>query len=197
MPQRRVRFTRGSYYHLYNRGANRMSIVRSDLDYHLLLQKLKVYCAELSLTLIAYCLLPNHYHWLVRQERDMPAGLLPQKVFNSYAKLFNFANNRTGTLFEGRYKAILVESDAYLLHLCRYIHANPVRHGIASDVALWPYSNYLDWIGERQGTLVDRSFIQQHFPTPHQYQVYVRALLSGVAQIPQNLDGYLQELESE
>ena len=60
-------------------------------------------------------------------------------------------------LFEGPFKAIHVDRESYLLHLCRYIHANPVRHGLVSDLERWPYSNYLEWIGARDGELGNRS----------------------------------------
>jgi hypothetical protein len=72
--------------------------------------------------------------------------------------------NRSGTLFEGRFKAIPVQNKRYLLHLCRYIHLNPFKHGIADDLSLWPWSNYHEWIGQRPGTLVDREFVAAHFP---------------------------------
>lgn len=71
--------------------------------------------------------------WCGRMARPK-AGLLAQRVFNAYSKAFNNSNDRSGTLFEDRYSAIAVTSDEYLRHLCRYIHANPVRHGIATAV---------------------------------------------------------------
>lgn len=197
MPRREVQFIRGGYYHLYNRGANRMTIFRNDDNYCCLLRKMHEYREALAVTVVAYCLMPNHYHWLVRQDGDAPAGLLAQRVFNSYAKAFNNGNNRSGTLFEDRYKAIAVETDAYLHHLCCYIHANPVRHGIATDVELWPYSNYPDWVGTRNGTMVDRSFVQAHFPNPGQYRAYVQSLITAASPLPQALRAYLEELESE
>ncbi len=102
---------------------------------------MKAYCRSLRLTLIAYCLLPNHYHYLIRQDGEHAAGLLPQRVFNSYSKAYNKRYGHSGTLFEGNYRVILVEQEAHLLHLSRYIHANPVIHGLVVDVANWPYSN--------------------------------------------------------
>jgi hypothetical protein len=94
-----------------------------------LLRKMKGYVRELSLAPIAYCLLPNHYHWLVRQDGDVRAGLLPQRVFNAYGKAYNKRYGHSGTLFEGAYKVEPVLDEGHLLHLCRYIHANPVVHG--------------------------------------------------------------------
>ena len=94
-------------------------------------------------------------------------------MFNSYTKAYNKRYERTGTLLEGRYKAIPVDKRGYLLHLCRYIHANPIRHGLASQLQEWPYSNYPEWMGLRDGALVDRTFVQAYFPTVQEYGQFV------------------------
>jgi putative transposase len=160
----------GCYYHLYNRGARRLTIFREERNYLFVLRRIKTYCASLGLTMIAYCLLPNHYHFLVRQDQQQTAGLLPQRVFNSYTKAHNKLYAHSGTLFEGRFKAILVDTDPYLHYLCQYIHANPVKHGMVAQVEAWPFSNYLDWIGERPGSLLDRAWIEAHFGGPTRYR---------------------------
>ena len=138
--------------------------------------------------------MPNHYHWLVRQNGAYAAGKLPQNVFNRYSKAFDNTYNHTGTLFETRYKAILVESDEYLRHLCRYIHCNPVVAGIATTPELWPYSNYLEWSGKRQGTLVDRAFVAAFFPVNQPYQAFVYDYLQGHNEMPRGLEEYLESL---
>lgn len=197
MPRRKTQFVQGHYYHIYNRGAGRQSIFLKTENYRFVLQLVQCYLKPLQLSLLAYCFLPNHYHWLVRQDGEAKAGLLPQRVFNAYSKAFNNANNRSGTLFEDRFEAIHVETDAYLRHLARYIHANPVRHGIADSVDLWPYSNYHEWIGTRNGTLFDKEFVTAHFPIDGAYEAYVASYLSGDAQMPSGLQTYLDELESD
>ena len=122
---------------------------------------------------------------------------MPKRVFGSYSQAFNKIYNRSGALFEGPFKAIVVETNGYLHHLCRYIHANPVRHAIAFDLEMWPYSNYLDWIGKRNGTLVDPAFVETHFGSAIAYQAYVQSLLTGEVQLPKSLQGYLDQLENE
>ncbi len=134
MPPREVTFVQDHYYHIYNRGVARQSIFRETDNYLFFLRRLKKCAHDLNVSVIAYCLLPNHYHLLVRQDGFEPAGLLPQRCCNSYAKAFNKRYGRTGALFEDRYQAIEVDSEAYLLQVCRYIHANPVRHGLASQL---------------------------------------------------------------
>ena len=194
MPTIRPPFLSGHYYHLYNRGAHRVSLFHEPTNYFFILRKLRKYCQELSISPIAYSLLPNHYHFLVRQDGEKAAGLLPQYIFNSYTKAYNLRYQHSGTLFEGHYQAILVEKDSYLLHLCRYIHANPVKHGLIDHPADWPYSNYLEWIGERNGTLVDQTFVQTHFPQPEEYRKFVLDYLR-TRDLPEDLRLYLEALE--
>src|SRR3954465_523573 len=126
MPRRNIQFVQGSYYHIYNRGAAYQSIFRENRNYTYLLRLMKQVAAECKLAIIVYCLLPNHYHWLVRQESDIPTSMLPKRVFGSYSQAFNRSYKGSGTLFQGPYCATLVDSDAYLRHICRYIHGNPV-----------------------------------------------------------------------
>ena len=170
-------FLAGHYYHLYNRGAHRQSIFRETDNYLFVLGNIKKYIHELSLTVIAYCLMPNHYHLFVRQEADYPAGKLAQLVFNSYVKAYNKRYEHSGTLFEGPYDAQIIDNESYLLHVCRYIHANPVKDGLVENPEEWPYSNYLEWIGRRAGTLVDREFIKDHFQTAVDYTAFVQDYL--------------------
>ncbi len=176
---RRPDYLPGHYYHIYNRGADRVSIFREADNYIFVLRKMKKYCRELNLSPIAYCLMPNHYHFLIRQDSEQAAGLFPQRVFNSYTKAFNKRFKRTGTLFEGPYQVVHITEESHLLHLCRYIHANPVKDGLVKKLEDWPFSNYLEWIGLRPGTLVDREFVCDHFQTPELYKVFVLAYLSS------------------
>ncbi len=129
MPPRSVQFIQGGYYHIYNRGVNRQPIFQNEDNYLYLLRLLKRVATECNVSVIAYALLPNHYHWLLRQDKDIPAGKVPTRVFNSYTQAYNIANNRSGVLFESRYQLIHIETNEYLHQLCRYIHCNPVRHG--------------------------------------------------------------------
>jgi putative transposase len=164
MPHRKTQFASGYYYHIYNRGVGKQPIFRERDNYRYLLSLVKKYASQLFIAVIAYCLMPNHYHLLLRQDGDDSAGLLPQLVFNSYTKAFNRRYGRTGTLFESRYQSVWVDAEGYLLHLCRYIHANPVKARMVSRPEDWPFSNYLEWMDLRQGVLVDRDFVAESFP---------------------------------
>ncbi len=123
--------------------------------------------------MIAYCLMPNHYHFLLRPEEDGALSRFIQRLFNSYTQAFNKQQGRSGTLFEGRAKSILVDTDEYVLHLCRYTHLNPIKAGLVVYPGEWPYSNYLEWVEQRDGTLVDRVFVRGYFPTATDYEAFV------------------------
>jgi putative transposase len=184
---RRPQYLLDHIYHFYNRGAHRLSIFQEEDNYLFVLHKMKHYCRTLALTPIAYCLMPNHYHWLIRQDGEHRAGLLPQRVFNSYTKAYNKRYGHSGTLFEGNYKVVHVQDEVHLLHLCRYIHANPVKDGLVASLVDWPYSNYPEWVNIRDGTLVDRSFIRAYFETVDGYQRFVRDYLE-MRQLSEHLD---------
>ena len=191
---KRPDFTAGYYHHLYNRGAHKATLFREHDNYVYVLHHVKQVISEQNLILIAYCLLPNHYHFLVRQDGDAAAGLLAQYVFNAYSKAYNTRYDHSGTLFEGPFRAIKVDSQNYLLHLCRYIHANPVRHGIVAELEEWPSSNYLEWLGLRNGDLLDREFVRDCFGSADQYRQFVLDYVTN-RRLPDGLVKMLKELE--
>ena len=163
----------GHYYHVYNRGCNRKDIFADVGNYLFLLRRAKTFLADYPLTMIAHCLMPNHYHFLLRVEEDDTLSPFIQRLFNSYTQAFNKQQGRSGTLFEGRAKSVLVDTDEYVLHLCRYIHLNPVTAGLVAHPGEWLYSNYLEWVERRRGILVDRAFVRQYFSTAADYEAFV------------------------
>jgi len=175
MPPERPAYLSGHYYHIYNRGAGRLPIFRTAENYYFVLRKMAETTQRFALQLIAYCLMPNHYHFLIRQDGEHRAGLLPQRVFNSYTKAYNQRYGCSGTLFEGHYHIRPLDDNEYLLLLCRYIHNNPVKAGLVTDPGDWPYSNYLECTGQRGGRLFDPEFVDWHFGGMDQYRAFVMA----------------------
>ena len=161
------------YYHVYNRGCNRENIFANAGNYLFLLRRAKLLLMDFPLSVIAYCLLPNHYHFLLRPDDDEAISRFIQRLFNSYTQAFNKQQKRSGTLFEGRAKSVLIDNEKYALHLCRYIHLNPVKAGLVTHPSEWPYSNYLEWVEQRDGNLVDRAFVQEYFPITTDYEGFV------------------------
>ncbi|MCA9732121.1 MAG: transposase [Deferribacteres bacterium] len=117
--KRKVQFVQGNYYHVFNRGANRENIFREDENYLFLLKRLGKLSCEFNISIIAYCLMPNHCHFLLRQNSEKSIIDFMQRTFNSYTKAFNRKYRRSGTLFEGPFKAIHVDEESYLVYLCR------------------------------------------------------------------------------
>jgi len=173
MPYRSAAFMQGQYYHIYNRGAGKGEIFFNEGNYEYLLRLVKRYYQKHGATVIAYCLMPNHYHFLLRQETDEPLSKFIGVLFNTYAQAVNIQQGRAGTLFGGRFRHKCVDKWEYLVILCRYIHRNPVKARLASKPEDWLYSNYREWIGMRNGELKDAVFIQDHFPNPEEYAAFV------------------------
>ncbi len=185
---------KGMYYHIYNRGVSKSTLFREPANYLFVLEKLQKYRKANQITVVAYCLMPNHYHLLLRQDGEKPAGKVPQAVFNSYSKAYNRKYGHSGTLFEGRFHAKAVRSHSHLLHLCRYIHANPVKDGLVADPVDWQWSNYLEWVGERNGSLVDRDFIASQFENGQAYRQFLGDYLDS-RQLPVDVKTFLDDLE--
>lgn len=145
-----------SFYHVYDRGASKSKIFLEDEDYTVFLNLLKRYLSpdEVhdssgrvyanfydSVELLAFCLMPNHFHLMVYQVDEGALSNLMHSVMASYSRYFNNKYDRSGPLFESRYKASRVSGDSYLFHISRYIHLNP------KDWRHWPWSSlpyYLD-----------------------------------------------------
>jgi len=104
---------------------------------------------------------------------------------------FNQQQGRSGTLFEGRAKIRLIYRNDYFLHIPRYIHLNPVKAGLVVKPEDWPYSNYREFIGLREGTLFSPDFVSRNFGSPNAYQAFVEE------QIPIKAERFLQSLELE
>lgn len=183
----------GGFYHIYNHAARQGSIFREPANYLFVVARLQQYARNFDINVISYCLMPNHYHFLLRQDGETEAGLLPQRVFNSYTKAYNKRYEQSGTLFEHRFQAKPIKGSNYLMQLCRYIHANPVKDGLVADPADWPYSNYLDWIGERDGPLLDRSFVRAQFSNGEDYKAFVLDYLRNRT-LPEDVQRYLNSL---
>lgn len=173
MARRKIEFKAGHYYHIFNRGSNRELIFRESNNYRFLLSRVKDYSSRFNISVIAYCFMPNHYHFLLRQNGAELISAFVQRTFNSYTKAFNKTYQRTGTLFEGPFKSVHIDKDSQLIHLCRYIHRNPLEAGLVTNLEDWPYSNYLEWIGKRAGTLYDANFVQDQFINSDDYERFV------------------------
>ena len=189
MPYRGDLFLKGCYYHIYNRTIGEAKLFFNPGNYPYCMHLIKRYAPRYGAAVIAYCLMPNHYHFLLRQETDVPLSRFVSVLFNAYVQAVNRQQGRKGTLFEGRFRHVLVEEEGYIIQLCRYIHLNPVKAGLVADPAAWPYSDYLEWLNERTGDLKDEGFIRERFSTPDEYRAFVREGME-IGQLGQGIAKY-------
>ncbi len=163
----------GHYYHFYNRGVNRQPIFFHKDNWRFFIQKMRDYFISDLILILAYCLMPNHYHLLVYLRAEEVGNKVMQPFGTSYVKAINRQQKRVGPLYQGPFKAKHIDSDAYLAHLTRYIHLNPVRARLVDHPADWPYSSYSDYIGTRNGILPHPEFILSQFASPADYRDFV------------------------
>jgi REP element-mobilizing transposase RayT len=131
----------GAVYHLTSRGDRRELIYTDGADREQFLEVLALGCARYGVQVLAYCLMGNHYHLVV----CTPEGGLSRfmrHLNGVYTQAFNHRHGLVGHLFQGRFKAILVDSDAYLLSLVRYVELNPVRARLVAQAQDWPWSSH-------------------------------------------------------
>ncbi|MFQ5825509.1 MAG: transposase [bacterium] len=162
-----------TFFHIYNRGTNRGRIFFSRDNYLYFLQKVRKYREQFGVSIISYCLMPNHFHFLVLQRIQHAISDFMKLTSNSYAKALNKWLGRTGHLFEGKYKIRKVDSDVYLIHLSRYLHINPVRAKLVERPEEWEFSSYRDYLGLRKGTLPEPKYILNIFKSTAEYREFV------------------------
>lgn len=191
-----AKLTFDTIYHVWNRGLNHATIFSGKENYRFFLQQYVKYVEPIART-YAYCLLPNHFHFVIRtrtaedqlnyRRQNGETGALniqePSQAFsnlcNSYVRAFNRWNNRSGGLFEGRFGRKPVEDSAYLLNLIIYIHQNPQTHGLVDDFREWPYSSYHAYMTEDSRTRIDKEAVSTWFNKPAAFEAAHWKIIAG------------------
>jgi putative transposase len=208
-------FAPGEFYHIYNRGTEKRDIFmsRSDQDRFLTLLYLanqsdpadlklqgrtlleKVERTGIPLVeIVAYCLMPNHFHLLIREIKDGGISKFMQKVTTGYTMYFNKWHERSGSLFQGKFKATHVADDRYLRYLISYIHLNPVKliepkwkeTGIIDKMRAEKYletytpSSYLDYLGKKraEGMILANEVLPEYFSSGMDFKIFVTEWLT-------------------
>jgi putative transposase len=157
----RIHFT-GALYHAISRGNRRQGIFRDERDFKRFLTYLSHCKARFSFRLYAYALMQNHVHLLL-EVQEIPLSRIMQSLLFRYTQYFNTRYREVGHLFQGRYKAIVCDKDAYLLELVRYIHLNPVRAGVVKAPEDYVWTGHLSYIAKRGEDLIDEGFVLDQF----------------------------------
>ena len=142
-------------YHVVLRGINRQQIFEDDEDYERYLALLKQYQETSGYALYAYCLMPNHIHLLMKEGKE-DLGQTFKRIGASFVYWYNLKYDRTGHLFQDRYRSEVVEDDAYLLTVTRYIHRNPVKAGLCQEPEEYQYSSFANY---KRDPLIDSTLI--------------------------------------
>lgn len=144
----------GYPHHVIQRGNNRQPVFVDDQDRVTLLGLLAEYATKYKVAVHAWVLMGNHFHLLASPASGNGLPLMMQALGRRYVQIFNRRHARTGTLWEGRYRATLVQTDRYLLACMAYIDLNPVRAGLVARAADWPWSSHRHYVGLKQDRLV-------------------------------------------
>lgn len=170
----------GAIYHVTSRGNAQAAIFVDDVDRRTFLSVLAVTLRRFNVFCHAYCLMTNHFHLLL----ETPDGNLSKAIrqLNSvYTQAFNRRHGRVGHVLQGRFKAILVDREAYLLELCRYVVLNPVRAGMVKDVGKYPWSSYRPTAGlDKVPEFLSVDWILEHFGLDRksawkEYRLFIKA----------------------
>lgn len=184
MPRRPREDWEGGLYHLIARGNDRQKIFRDLEDFRYYLSKIRFYAKKFSVTFYACCLMPNHVHFLVRRGAS-PLSKFMQGLQQSYTFYVHRKYKRVGHLFQGRYKAILCEKDAYFLELVRYIHLNPIRAGIASRLNDYLWSSHQGFRGTKGWEFINTKTVLEEVGG---IRNYIRFMNDGIK------EGYREDL---
>lgn len=164
--------------HVIQRGNNRQAIFSANADYAFFLEKLGAAAMKHACAIHAYVLMPNHVHLLVTPEHADRIGKMMQMLGRYYVQYYNYRYGRTGTLWEGRYRATLVDTEQYFLTCMRYIELNPMRaSGMASHPSQYPWSSYrFNALGEANALLTTHEEYRRLGGTDDERQAAYRRL---------------------
>ena len=192
----------GAYYHIYNRGVEKREVFQDDADYKTFLGYLRLYLTDPNLpgdsrqarapskpvknytnkiSLLAYCLMPNHFHLFIRQTGIDDICHFMRSLMSEYVRYFNTKYDRVGSLFQGPYKAVKVESEEQWVYLAKYIHRNPLDLSPFREspgrLAEYKYSSYPNYLGYFHQQWVKTDEISTHFDNNKTvYQNFVETL---------------------
>ena len=172
----------GAFHHVMNRGRHSQSIFRDDDDYEVFLNTLSEVTKEYNAVIHAYCLMTNHYHLLVETPKANLSQIM-KHINGLYTQRYNRKHKKDGTLFRGRYKSILVDENAYLLQLTRYIHRNPleVKKKVVQKLVDYRWSSYPAYINQaKSAEWLFREKTYQMLDHRHRYKGYLNYVEKGV-----------------
>lgn len=172
MPRNRRQVSSTHVYHVIFRGINQQILFEEKADYHTFLTILQECRQQDHFRLFAYCLMDNHVHLLV-EDTDVPLAVSMSRLEVRFARWYNFKYNRSGYVFQDRYKSCPVETERYLLTVFRYIHQNPYHAGIEKEVGTYQWSSFQDYFYEYDKN-IDRDMICSLFSSKEELLCFIQ-----------------------
>lgn len=194
MPLRKFIFANEEFYHLFSRSVYRQPIFEREKDAKIFLQVMEYYTQSAPpvkfsyfrksrdkyslnfqdrlVTIVSFCLMPNHFHISVCQEKQKGVPMFMHRVLNSFSHYYQKKHERHGPVFESQYKAVHIETNEQLIHLSRYHHLNPVTAYIVDHPKDYPFSSYHHYLG-RESPVIDPSHVLHQFASPESYEKFV------------------------
>jgi len=210
---RKITFQDGEIYHVFNRGIDRRSTFTDKKEFERFQKLIKFYrhidipirfskvnqypqevrekiLADLyksrrMIDILSYCIMPNHFHFLLKQTEEKGISTFISNITNAYTKYFNTKSERTGPLFEGVFKAVHIESEEQLIHVSRYIHLNPVASSIIADDELEAYkwSSYPEYLSLSSEEITQKELILNMFKSLNAYREFVNNQIDYAKQL--------------
>jgi len=205
MPGREIPLVTGEIYHIINRGLTAQTIFSCPRHYQRSFELMLYYQnqnpplrysyfsaltssvkeeklnqlrnnKEILVEIFAYCFMPNHFHFLLKQMVDNGISNFLSKFSNSYTRYFNTKHKRIGPLFQGKFKSVLVSNEQQLIHLSRYIHLNPYSSGIVKslkNLSQYTYSSFPEYLGLTNNSICQKDMILDYFKKKNSYHDFV------------------------
>lgn len=210
---RKISFRDDEIYHVFNRGMDHRNIFTNKREFYRAQNLIKFYrhkeiparfshvvkhskdikekileklfTSERIIDILSYCLMPNHFHFLLKQTSDKGIATFISNFSNAYTKYFNTKAERTGPLLEGVFKAVHIESEEQLIHVSRYIHLNPVASSIIPKEQLNDYlwSSYPEYIGMSGTVICEKESVLGYFKSITEYQKFVEDQIDYAKQL--------------
>lgn len=195
MSLRKVALITGETYHVFSHSVQNIPIFKGEREGRLFLEAMRFYLQQNPpvkfsvyrtsrdrfpikldkkiVTVICYCLMPTHFHLILRQEQDDGIKQFMHRVLNSFAHYICIKFDMRGHIFEGNFKAVRVEDEEQLVHLSRYIHLNPVTSYLVENPSDFSFSSYPIYLGKNSSDFICPSPVLQHFSSSKKYEEFV------------------------
>ena len=195
---RKIKFINGEYYHIYNRGTDKRKVFLNDYDFERFLQSMDEFNSTKPIgsifaysfvksqlrrptsklvEIVCYCLNPNHFHLILEQRVDGGISEFMKRLSGGYTKYFNFKHKRSGVLFQGKFKAIHINSNEYLLHASSYVNLNNQVHKLSGDLFRSSLDEYID--RSRVG-FCKKNIVLDQFKNRSEYEIFAKEALKNI-----------------